>query len=295
MLIKEYVVQNHVHEPYLTKQPCLCNSCSIFTKQLECDRDKNGVKDWFTEPVWCCMTCPSTKKCSKLDEGICKLDDDGKSFVSAEWSKSAPFVECTLDSSMIKTADQLMAYQRKIGKTKSFNKLATNFCSETTNSCMNGLTNCSQFTSTGKGGTFCRQWLSEMTSKEQDVILIDHCINHDTSDCACILRSRDPEFLKLKSTIPINDNCWWRPCFDNTAYLVPHEIRRQMCPNNVCNSFIKTDRIGQNDTISDNIINCGKISVFNLPKRLVFFIYVSVFIIIMIIILKRVIRNLRQK
>lgn len=295
MKIEELVVQHHIHEPYVTKQGCQCNHCSAFTKQLDCDRDKNGVKDVEYGSDWCCFTCPPVRKCGKLDENTCKLDDKGESFISAQWDVKAPIVRCILDSTKIHTADQLFAYQRKIGKTNTFNDLAKKFCSRPSNTCMNGLTNCSKFTSTGKDGTFCRQWLGDMTSKEQDLTLTDHCVNHSTSDCACILRSLDPEYLKMKQNTPINDNCWWKPCFDSTSYLVPHEVKRQLCPNNVCNSFIRTDRVGQNENVSDNIINCGKISVFNLPKRLVYFVYASIFTILVIVIMRRVIKNIRKQ
>lgn len=290
-MISETVAQDHIHQPYTTKQGCLCNHCSAFTTQVECNRDKNGVKDFEWGSEMCCVTCPSAKKCGKLDENTCKLDDNGASFVSAQWDIKAPLVKCTVDSRKIHTADQLIAFRRKFGNTKSFHDLATKFCDRPSNKCMNGLTNCSKYTSTGKDGTFCRQFLGEMTNKEQDTQIIDHCINHKTSDCACILRSHDPEFLKMKQHTPINDNCWWKPCFDNTSYLVPHEVKRQMCPNNVCNSFIKTDRVGQNENVSDNIINCGKISVFNVPKRLIVFTYVGIVIVLALVIFRKAIRK----
>jgi len=266
MLISDTTVQRTFHEPYFTNQPCTPFSCSVFTPIAECNTDENGTIDWHIGNVPCALTCPPVKKCSKVDPLTCMLGDADKSFLSAHWAQQAPLVTCTYDAHKIDSLNQLKHYERIHGHTANFEQLALKFCQRQGKDCING-GSCSRMTSRGEEGNFCRNWLTSKSGKTQDNIITSYCAEHQTDDCKCINRNESLEYDDAKQRFPFNDNCWWRPCIASNAYLVPHETRKQPCPSNVCTNVIQADRVGGNVAVDQNVINCGKVSNFNIPIR----------------------------
>lgn len=162
---------------------------------------------------------------------------------------------------------------------RNFDNIMTNWCSEQVlGNCpddpITGLPNskCVRLRQNSEEGTKCAKWLNDKkiignneASNFVDAIASRYCGRYPSSaECACFSRGLRKEYQDTKSVAPYNDGCWYLPCNAPTFgsfYLVPSDVdttlNPDMCPSDVCLSFINAD--GYNSVyVDDNrqYINC---------------------------------------
>jgi len=134
-------------------------------------------------------------------------------------------------------------------------------CSRLSDVCVNNTSYCSVFYDATEIGDYCRlQDESPATIPIMDQAKLDFCLSHDTSDCGCIRREVDPDYILIKQYIgdSISDNCWYTPCFESfNSYTGPIRLSTDHvseCSTTVCQQLEPIfDSIGSQ--LSENAIN----------------------------------------
>jgi hypothetical protein len=131
------------------------------------------------------------------------------------------------------------------------------FCSGQSNQCssLNKTGRCSKLLATDDEGTYCRLMSKALGKDVENTIIDGYCFNHPLNhDCKCINRSIYDSYSVAKEKHQIPDNCWYKPCLDETILNKDREAKN--CPTNMCNIIL--DAHDDRDVaIRNNDINCN--------------------------------------
>jgi hypothetical protein len=100
-------------------------------------------------------------------------------------------------------------------------------------------------------GAFVREWIASRAHGVYDAIIDSICHQHATfSECACIQRARDVDYLRLAGKTEMSDACWYLPCKSSKTMYIPSDLQRVECPN-VCAILSKFEN-DNNVTITES-------------------------------------------
>lgn len=248
--------QRTVYQP--AAQNCACGKCSVFTPEAQCNLT-NGIRDWQLGKVSCCGGfCTAQPVCASPSSANCDIGNSSTNqtpLLNVEWNGYPPNILCHFDASKIDTPAQIQKFMSKFGEDDS---LLDYYCTRQVGTCPNEWSSCSRLKSIGEDGNVCRQWFETQPFGIQDSTIQDYCLKHNSNDCKCVNRSKQPSYIQLKRSQSINDGCWYVPCADSANYLVPTHLQNPTCPNQICQTVI--DVAEANSVNIDNIksdIVCG--------------------------------------
>ena len=249
MSVVQYVRQKSIIDNYTTEpnQPC-----------------DNG--DWAYGTRRDCGPGCIRYECSELDPNVCNQNgEEIGDNVTAAWKLSengeseSPLVACTYHPSTF-TLEDVNLYIEKFGEDEQFEEVVMpTFCfQETTNCVENPRTDqpwrkCPNMLADNEAGLLCRNWRSnnvELADQAQS----RYCRGSNPT-CDCYKRTDDPVYEIIDPEISINAGCWYYPCTQPEAYLVPSNLINSdpPCPDNTCSQI--------NNIISNTVSNLPQ-SVF---------------------------------
>jgi hypothetical protein len=215
-----------------------CNDPSI-TSTVPC-----SPNDWNYSTFRCGNGFGSQQYyCSKIDPTICPMI--GRYPVSQTFDP-APTVRCTYDMRSFQNENDLDIWISRWGKDSTYNlRIMPNFCSIPSTNCpinpQTGMrmTTCSRLVSNDSEGRQCQDWALEnpqLASSTESEICGSGSVSQP--DCLCVNRRYDALYNDIKPYVPsyIPDVCWWKPCTNSSAYIVPpsDNIQSTTCPSNTC-------------------------------------------------------------
>ena len=262
-------VQKKEYNTYSTGKcgPCTTHQC-------------NGA-DWEIGSRSC--ACGYRPDCSNLNNAVCLNPDEnqngntqlGPLLASANWAESSndkhgkPGVVCEYNPVKFTTDDQVNAFET-LWKTNpnfkdSYFGLMNKYCSEIGTTCINDpvtgnpMPKCSKmFGKTNNNA--CTKWFSNLAPADRDTFVNNICrANQDLVECKCANRATDKTYQAVSTSEPISDACWWKPCKNDSYYLLPSNMLNPTCPSDICQTVINIDRTGRDVDINDiiNYITCG--------------------------------------
>jgi hypothetical protein len=120
-----------------------------------------------------------------------------------------------------------------------------NICGKTaTENCPEGHETCSMFLEQSDIGAECRAWAIEQPV-QADSVKETYCLNNqDAPECACILRTNNPEYESIK--VPFPDYCFYIPCMAGSGNLLLERDMRngEQCGNYCASIFTYIDSTG---------------------------------------------------
>lgn len=184
----------------------------------------------------------------------CTLTQDPMGFPTENMLINLRDLTCSYFVSEIATVEQLKQFQSKY-ETPDYNDLMTLLAvvvkTKNDTSLLKGTDNLS---------LYFQSWFAYQSAASQDAIIDNICREFDTlPECACINRSRDPDYQKIAPFQSMSDSCWYMPCKNKTQYLIKNELANPTCPD-VCQ--IITQYLNNNNiTLSNNsnVINCNNV------------------------------------
>lgn len=237
---------------------CVCFYCSAFTPIQSCNVT-DGVSDMQIGWQKCCDGwCTSQPMCSPPNAEECYIGTSSKGenpLLHVTWDKHAPNIQCIYDLNKIDTHEQVINYTNQFGPNDS---IQNHFCFQKSTNCPNGLSECGRIKSLDTGSNDCRLWFENLSTASQDAYMQSYCIQNQTKDCDCVLRSNIPSYTLMKGMHSFNDGCWFLPCADTTKYFIPSNLKNPTCPTNICQIIIDVANAG-NVNIDDikNYIVCN--------------------------------------
>lgn len=244
-------------------------------------RDTNGKRDWKVGTRKNCSlpTCGDKDRCSKPDLDLCKLTPSSDAVSSSGWagkdggSQKTSTIECVYNPRNINSIEEIEAWKTRFGGTgPEWDQIMTGYCSKAKSpnvSCIvDPNTNqpitpsCSRMMSTGPEGELCRNWFYQQPANVRDAVIANYCAdNPNNPDCICYRRSADPLYRAMtqNGALPFNDGCWYAPCKNSAATLIPSDVHSLNCPTINCSSIMTN--IGS--SIEGSTVDSGRISCVN--------------------------------
>lgn len=190
-------------------------------------------------------------------EAILSQDPVNVAFVDP--SVTPTQVACTYSPDAIRTIHDIWAWKKEFGDDETLRtQIMPRFCrgltpkdscSATVRANENG---CSRFFAQGDEGEACSLWRQAPQNEAlYETAIATFCGSNDTTDCACARRgvgdSRDAQVYrnletaisKLEGTGQIPDICFWPPCKNPSARLIPPSTWNQKgnCPRDFCTIY----------------------------------------------------------
>ena len=259
--------KSHVNVYYPGAANCTGTTvCDSNTKVFTC----TGC-DWHFTDVPCKNGCPSQPACSGIDGNTCPQLGSNISYSFAtdhdvclrDSITSEPLVECIYDSTsfdyndVIKYRDTFCS--GNCDNSSNFNEiLMPTFCFQDTtvcpvipgsdtplNKCPKILSNLSGAMS-GNPGADCMDWAIKNPSIS-DTAMNQYCSlgsvksNGSNSVCNCINRSQSAVFNYINPNLgkQVDSSCWFIPCANPQAFLVPSKLNNKNCDSTVCSQINK--------------------------------------------------------
>jgi len=251
-LIENVIQKSTVNIYYPGSDHCAGNTtCDSSTPVAKCNDC-----DWQFATVPCNAGCPSQPACSSIDGNTCPHLGKNVQFKFATNSSGVclrtddfPVVECIYDPTTFDYSD-VLEYQDKFGTTTdNFNKiLMPEFCFQQTticplipgtdtpfDECPNILSNIDGAIE-GNPGADCMNWASK-NGKIADSTMINFCVSNSDPECKCTNRNNSQVYQYISSNLGSDENpaCWYKPCANPQAFLVPSTINNKDCSTSVCN------------------------------------------------------------
>jgi len=255
MSFTENVIQkSHVNVYYPGSNHCLgSTTCDSSTPVATCD----GC-DWEFSQVTCKQGCPSQPACSEIDGNTCPNLGEN---VQYQWDTGSngtcpiePLIKCTYDAKTFKYSDVLQ-YQQDFcketgvpictGNSNYNNIIMPEFCFDSTTicpivpgtksswqNCPNILSNITGSDSNNPGAT-CSTW-SSSNKNLADTTMLNYCKNNSTDGtCKCINKNNSTVYNYINTGMQqsgnFNSTCWYTPCANPQAYLVPSTSSNVSC------------------------------------------------------------------
>lgn len=223
-----------------------------------------GVQDMKVGDHSCGFGCPTQNICLKPDRSEAYIGNSSKGhdpLITIVWDVKPPNLRCIYDLDHIDTPSQINALKRLFPHDQ-LDHVMRAFCTGTSNECPTAEKPCSKLKSTDEIGSMCREWINTLSTDEmRDSVRREYCLTHNTSDCRCINRVNQPDFIELRNGMDAqtlaSTRCWYKPCEDNANILLDVE-QKQVCTANICQNIINAHAKG-NINISNNTssLNCS--------------------------------------
>jgi hypothetical protein len=263
-LVERVVQTSHVNIYYPGAANCTGSTvCDANTKVSTCNDC-----DWHFADVTCKNGCPSQPACSGIDGNVCPQlgtnieyhfsEDNGICLANTD---KQPLVDCTYDASTFDYTD-IVAFQEEFcggncdTSTNFNNILMPNFCFKSTTICPDIpgtntswkecpiiLSNLSGAPS-GNAGADCMNWSSKNPAISNTTMNQFCSANPSDPTCGCINRNKSEVFNYINANLSnIDPSCWYTPCANPQAFLVPSVLTDSVECTGVCskiNSIIAT-------------------------------------------------------
>jgi hypothetical protein len=299
-IVGRLIQTNKQHQYQPGKDVCSCFHCSIFTDERPCNFT-GGIKDWqlseseenALKSECCGGLCRHQPVCVQPDREECEIGrgvNDEDPLIEYGWEGVAPNLKCVYNIDNVNTRSQVLKFIDKFGMNDD---IEMKYCTQkVTTACPNGMKSCSRLKSIGEGGDECRKWFESRPKNIQDATIQNYCLRNNTEDCKCVNRSKNDAYISGKGSYVFSDGCWYVPCANKSGqYLVPSNLIKPDCPNNVCTQvydFIKTGNVSidnvKNDimcdfssqkAVNDDIVNkSAKMGFVNKYKYQIIFVFV---------------------
>jgi hypothetical protein len=237
--------------------------------EAKCDRDNCPNGDWcYGNTTARCFPGLNRCKCSKVYVGTCPGP-----VITAFWSSqnnnpnTKALVDCSYQTRDFTSSKTVTEYINKFGRDNNWARsIMPFFCGLQTSQCPidqttgQPMSSCSNLVSTGDNGTLCRQWTSTVPAQIVDQTKSNYCRQFNTPDCKCINRTESQIYRDVSAGYPFPDSCWWIPCRNSDAFLVPSNLLNPQCPSEVCtivNNTINNRNTNINAGQFEQNINCN--------------------------------------
>lgn len=230
--VSQYIDQKSIIDKYIS------GPCNHYTKSdtIPCMND-----DWSYGIIDCGSGFNNNQyRCSKVDPHICPKIGNEKSKTVFD---NAPRVKCEYKVSTFKKKEDIDTWIYNWGRDRKFNDvIMPNFCKIESHKCPNEMSECSRFISLDSEGKVCRAW-AEHNVKLSNKVKMEICENGG-EECLCINRENDPLYRDIvenlgsevsEGTQRENSLQWWKPCTDNSKYIIL-EKNNNSCVDNTSSS-----------------------------------------------------------
>jgi len=223
-----------------------------------------SIQDMIVGEHSCGWGCLPQNVCLRPDksEAYIGLSSNGRDpLVVLTWDVTPPNLKCVYNLNNIDTLSQINALKR-LFPPDQFNHAIRSFCTKPSNNCPSDLNSCSRLKAADEFGSICREWMSSLSSDNmRDSVKREYCLTHDTDDCKCINRAKQPDFIALRNGMDAqtleSTRCWYKPCETNSNLLLDIE-QKQECVANVCQNIINAHARGNIDIRNNtSSLNCS--------------------------------------
>lgn len=266
-IVGRLIQTNKQHQYQPGKDVCSCFHCSIFTDERPCNFT-GGIKDWQLSESeedkgenalksGCCGgLCRHQPVCVQPDREECDIGrgvNEEDPLIEYGWEGVAPNLKCVYNLDNVNTRSQVLKFIDKFGMNDD---VEMKYCTQkVTSACPNGMKSCSRLKSIGEGSDECRKWFESKPKNIQDATIQNYCLRNNTEDCKCVNRAKNDAYISGKGSYVFSDGCWYIPCANKSGqYLVPSNLIKPDCPNNVCTQvydFIKTGNVSIDNVKND--------------------------------------------